>query len=403
MKKCNIIKGVAMALVAIMWLGGMLGLAVYAKNASATPSTPSTAKVEVHIQGDNSNGGNTELQNPEKEEETRVLLQDVSGSMNNQLVASAGYDTVQPFSDYIGDKYGNSQIIANTVRALDMGVKELGVVSDLESYPASDYNQADGKHYQNVELMFFVSDDVKQSDLDKYKEIFSKALDQENCTLIFTMADGSKLVIFDNYNKETEEIVEEKTEAEEEKIDILVETDSGSNNGIDKASFAIVLMLLYTIIMALIEVILAVMVKGDQIVVGTPTAVPAGIQEALKKTTALDGSGSVANVYDKMVKWAKAEGVASVYRFASKVEKLSIDKAGKKTAEGNTHGWECLKQLAEEGEREITIVSDMEFNDSEITGLTFDSITFVVPAGNYSQTMLEKVAALAQTHKVIEI
>lgn len=410
-KSENCIKIIAMILVAAMWLGVMFGL--YGLAISGTDATQTTAKVDIEINGGIAANADTEENEttpavPEKEEEIRVLLTDTSGSMTGTNNAVTDYDTVLPFSDYLGQKNGNSQICTNIERVLSMGVKELGVVTDLESYPEADLEAFDGKNYSNVELIFYVPEDVEYQHIQTYKAVISEALNKENSTLIFVNTDGSQVVVFDNYDSEnaeevTNEVEEEDTDSD---ISINVEADSGTAQGISNGIFATILMILFSVIMALIEVILAISLRGhsQKETIVTPAPVPGEIKEALKSMTALDGSSSVSQEYKQMIEWARSEKVEKVYRFASDVEVLSLDEAANKTANGNTHGWECLKKMCADGETDITIVSDMEFNDQEISGISFESITFVIPAGSkHNQKILEKVAQTAKTHKVITI
>lgn len=409
-KSENCIKIIAMILVAAMWVGVMFGL--YGLAVSGADAPPTNAKVDIEINGNIANntdtGEETKPATSEEEVETRVLITDTSGSMTGTNNWATDYHTVLPFSDYLGQKNGDSQICTNIERVLSMGVKELGVITDLESYPAKDLEAFEGKNYSNVELIFYVPEDVEFQHIDTYKDLFSEVLDKENSTLIFVNTDGSKVVVFDNYNSEESE--EETNELKKEDIDsnisINVEADSGTTQGISNVVLAAILMILFSVIMALIEVILVISMRGhsQKEVVVTPTPVPGGIKEALKYPTAFDGSASVCQVYKQMIEWARNENVDKVYRFADGVEILSLDEAANKSASGNTHGWECLKKMCADGIRDITIVSDMEFNDYQVSGISFESITFVIPAGSkHNQTTLEKVAATAKSYKVITI
>ena len=343
---------------------------------------------------------------PEKEvtPETKVLLVDASGSMNNNIFASAGYDTVQKFGDYLGQSGGNSYIYTNIVRTLDMGVQIVGVVTDLESYPASDVNALSGKKYENVSLTFYLPANVNASYVKDYQMNWSNALNSANSTLVFVYADGSKMVVFDAYAKEEPEATEEVKDEKKEDSEIVVKVNTEATTG-DSISFNTLVLILGTIIdlFCIFGIILIALLAHSE-KAGKEKDVPDDIEEAFKLPVALDGSGSVANHYASMVKYAEKLKVAEVWRFAENVDKLSTDTAKNTPAGGNTSGWKCLKEMADAGLTEIAIMTDFGFNDDStlVDGIGFDHITMIIPANiKVNDEIKQKVIGMCKSHKVI--
>ena len=220
MKNFATVKKIAIvSLAALFIITTLFTAAVAFLDNSKTPSANSDVEISIPIAG----GDETSQESTEKEviPETKVLLVDASGSMKNNIFASAGYDSVQKFGDYLGQAGGNSLIYTNIVRTLDMGVQIVGVVTDLESYPSSDVDAIAGKSYENVSLTFYLPAAVAANAVKEYQTNWSNALDNTNSTLVFVNADGSKLVVFDAYEEvkeeettETEEVKEKEGESE---------------------------------------------------------------------------------------------------------------------------------------------------------------------------------------------
>lgn len=371
---------------------------------SETPKA--TADVEITVPVISEDDESQEA--PEKEEipETKVLLVDASGSMKNNIAAYAGYDSVVKFGDYLGQNGGNSYIYTNIVRALDMGVQIVGVVSDLESYPASDINALNGKKYDNVSLTFYLPADVNASYVKDYQQNWSNALNPANSTLVFVYADNSKMVVFDEYGKEEPEVTEKVKETEKEESDIVVKVNTEATTG-DSISFKTLALILGTIIdlFCIFGIILLALFARDE-KSGKGKDVPEEIEEAFKLPVALDGSGSVANHYASMVAYAEKLKVAEVWRFAENVDKLSTDTAKNTPAGGNTSGWKCLKEMADAGLSEIAIMSDFGFNDdaSVADGIKFDHITMIIPANTtVNDEVKQKVIGMCKSYKEIKL
>lgn len=370
---------------------------------SETPN----AKADVEITVPIINEDDEPVEVPEEEviPETRVLLVDASGSMKNQISASVGYDYVQKFSEHMGQVGGNSYIYTNIVRTLDMGAKVVGVVTDLESYPASDINAMNGKKYENVSLTFYLPANVNATYVKEFQTNWSNALNPANCTLVFVYADNSKMVVFDEYGKDVpEEATEEVKEPEKEESEIVVKVNTEATTG-DSISFKTLVMILGTIIdlFCIFGIILiALLAHSEKASKGKD--VPDDIEEAFKLPVALDGSASVANHYASMVAYAEKLNVVDVWRFAENVDKLSTDKAKNTPAGGNTSGWKCLKEMAEAGLSEIAIMSDFGFNDdaSVANGVNFDHITMIIPASTtVNDEVKQKVTGMCKSCKVI--
>ncbi len=372
---------------------------------SQTPSAKSDVEISIPITGEDEKSQEV----PEKEviPETKVLLVDASGSMKNNIFASAGYDTVQKFGDYLGQSGGNSYIYTNIVRTLDMGVQIVGVVTDLESYPSTDVDSLAGKKYENVSLTFYLPANVNANYVMDYQINWSNALDQTNSTLVFVYADGSKLVVFDKYEEaepETAEEVEPETTEEESNIVVKVNTEATAGDSISFKTLVLILGTMIDLFCIFGIILIALFAHSDKS--GKEKEVPVDIEEAFKLPVALDGSGSVANEYDSMVKYAEKLKVADVWRFAEDVDKLSTEKAKNTPAGGNTSGWKCLKEMAEAGLTEIAVMTDFGFNDdaSQADGISFEHITMIVPANiKVNDEIMQKVIGMCKTYKVIKL
>ncbi|MBR1540401.1 MAG: hypothetical protein IJ629_04470 [Clostridia bacterium] len=397
----NIALAIAMALVAVI---AIVAVITVVKTTPADIAPSMTGNVTVTTTWSKANQFKTEhIEIPvDLEPETKVLLVDGSGSMDGTVYANAGYDEIIVFSDYLGQPGGNSQIAKNTVLALDMGIKELGLVSDLESYPIEDLNSFEGKFYKNRELYVFVPADVEEQNLAQYREMLTNSLEEETSTLIFVFPDGRKNVIFDNYLTAEKRIVETDVEVAPEKIipDINVNDDRALEPGNYLAPSYVrdIWIAFITTVAMLVEVILALLLlRGEK----EPDWVKKVIQTG---NIALDGSGSVSIIYADMIKYLKAhkKQVKKIWRFADTIEKLSLAEAAKKKASGQTHGWECLKQMQESGISELTLMSDMQFNDVEETGLHFRKIVFIVP-GAHDSSKLDKLKGICDICEVISL
>ena len=332
----------------------------------------------------------------------RVLLVDKSGSMANILYGNVSYDVVVPFSDYIGSENSRrSQICSCLTLALDMGVKEIGLATDLEVYPASDYEAFEGRMYYGREVNIFLPEDVDETEVRNFVEALMGILDEETCTLIINYA-GQNVAVFNNYDAKDDVVAESDIKVSPEKVlpNVTITDDRCLEAGNYVApSYVRNLWILFTVVTAILaEIILALLLRrqngagGDQRIV-----------DAVSKADgiALDGSGSVSNVYHQLLGYVERQGRSTVWRFADSVETLSLKEAKSRKAGGQTAGYECLKKMYKAGLRSILIASDMGFNDTyDIEGIHFQRITFVVPV-KHSQEMINDLAKLADETEII--
>ena len=405
MKNFATVKKIAIiSLAALFIITTLFTAAVAFMDNSKTPSANSDVEISIPIAGDDE----TSQESIEKEiiPETKVLLVDASGSMKNNIFATAGYDSVQKFGDYLGQTGGNSLIYTNIVRTLDMGVQIVGVVTDLESYPSTDVDALAGKSYENVSLTFYLPANVDANALKEYQTNWSNALDKTNSTLVFVNADGSQLVVFDAYEevKEEEKVAAKAEEKEDSNIVVKVDTEATVGDSISFRTLVLILGTMIDLFCIFGIIMIALFAHSEKS--GKEKDVPEDIEEAFKLPVALDGSGSVSNEYNNMVKYAEKLKVCDVWRFAEDVDKLSTEKAKNTPAGGNTHGWKCLKEMADAGLSDIAIMSDFDFNDdaSVADGISFNHITMIIPANiKVNDDVKQKICGMCKSYKVIMI
>ena len=130
--------------------------------------------------------------------------------------------------------------------------------------------------------------------------------------------------------------------------------------------------------------------------------VPSDMVDVLQYTTAIDTSASIGNLFSIIVDYCVQLGVKKLYTFAENVQICTIDQVKKMIADGtSTHGWSVLKRLQLDGHKEITIVSDFQFNDQEdVMGLSFERINLVV-VGKGNDEVIEKIKTLTNTCNII--
>lgn len=369
---------------------------------SETPSAKSNVELTLPV---NKDAEKTEdISEKEVIPETKVLLVDASGSMKNNIFASAGYDTVQKFADYIGQAGGNSHIYTNVVRTLDMGVKIVGVVSDLESYPATDVNSLAGKKYENVSLTFFLPEDVDATYVKDYQTNWSNALDQSNSTLAFVYADGSKLVVFDAYGKvEPEETTDVEEENENPNVVVKVDTEATAGDSISFKTLVLILGSIIDIFCIFGIILIALLAHNEKR--GKEKDVPDDIEEAFKMPIGIDGSGSVSNEYNLMIDYAEKLNAPRLCRFAETVEWVSIDQAKNTPAGGQTNGWTFMRRMADENTLEFGIMSDFDFTDdsSVVDGITFDHITMLISKkAKVNKAVKQKIISMCKSYKEVK-
>lgn len=323
-----------------------------------------------------------------------IGIRDLSVSMKNYMVAVPGYDTWNSFG-----ADGTSRITTEVVKALDNGYKRVGVVTDLESWPQSEVNSIVGRHYSNVELTFFVPNNVEQQYLNQYINIYKAAMDPSTCTLKFVDMAGNEMNVagsFDNYTSATDD---------KNPSTVTVTSSYEEGNSVPRSVVIIGLEALFLVIMGLIIVILALCGRCCCGFVGVGTTnVPQGVQRALKADAlALDGSSSVSHIYQDFINWAKNSGWNKVYRFASQVEELNISKAERIPADGNTAGYTAFKMMFDAGNKVVTVVTDGGFNDeaSIADGVIFEKIYFV--GENISESDVEHLKIFCKDFEIVSI
>ena len=331
-----------------------------------------------------------------------ICLIDQSGSMDEysgKLFFAAGYDIIRTFGE------DDSKITTEVVNYLDNGYQRIGVVTDLESWPYEEIESISGRSFSNCEIIFYIPENVDQDCYLDYVTRYRNALDADNCTFRFVYLESQKVVsVFENYRVLVTVPVSQTEATTGEPIKV-----SGSYVEGNKIPYSLVLLLIvifFLIIMSLIIAIIAIAgvfgkdkKKNDGKWTGV---VPAGIKRSIHTdAVALDSSASVSNLYSQYISWCKSEGVSTVYRFANNVEELSISEAENKSAGGQTKGYECLRELYDKGYKEITIVSDMEFNDDIVDQVMFDKIFFV--GSNITESDIKHLKAFCKTYEVISI
>ena len=332
-------------------------------------TTPSTLTVEYS--GGSASYVTQEEIEKETIEEPSVVLIDRSGSMDGLIPAIAGYDTVKEFG-----LDNTSPITTEIIGELKFYRNRVGVVSDLESYPSEEFDfvtTIPTDYYNDVELIFFVPMNVDDEWLDLYEYEFTRVLEPSTCTLKFVQNGDVIYSPFNNYEAESKEAVDNRDIYNEEPSFKVEATESGDN--VPMMAFVILAALFGIVSLGLIIALICLVGNSEK-----ETDTPEGIKRALTADgVALDGSGSVETIYQDFIEWCKKENVSSVYRFASGVQNLSIDDAESTPAEGQTHGYEALKRMSDDGCKVITVVSDFEFNDeaSNAENVSFDKIYLV--------------------------
>ena len=316
----------------------------------------------------------------------------------NKLFFAAGYDTIQTFG---GEE---SRITTEVVNALDKGYQRIGIVTDLESYPYVELKALNGRSFGNCEIVFFVPDTVDAAYYADYVKRYTDVLDSNNSTFRFVYLDSQKVVpIFENYRQLV--TVPSTTTTVSDGSGFNVSADYVEGNKIPYSLVLILIIVFFLIIMALIIalIVLAGVFGKEKKTDGTDGTVPTGIKRSLKAdAVALDGSSSVSNLYNQFITWCRAENVPSVFRFSSTVEELSLDEAENKAASGQTAGYECMRQLFERGCKVITVVSDMEFNDTVTDqNMMFDKIFFV--GSNLKDSDIAHLKGFCKDYEIISI
>lgn len=333
-------------------------------------TTPSTISVEYN--GGSASYVTQEQEETEEVESTSIALIDRSGSMDGLIPAVAGYDKIKEFG--LDD---TSPIVTSVIEQLKMYQTRIGVVSDLESYPSDEFDfvtTVPTDYYNDVELIFFVPMNVNDEWLDLYEYEFTRILEPSTCTLKFVQNGKVIFCPFDNFKNKTEGSKAGEATFSTTDGEFSVRAVENKDN-VPMMAFVILAALFGIVALGLIIALICLVGNSEK-----ETDTPEGIKRALTADgVALDGSGSVETIYQDFIEWCKKENISSVYRFASGVQKLSLSDAESTPAEGQTHGYEALKRMSDDGCKVITVVSDFEFNDeaSNAENVSFDKIYLV--------------------------
>ena len=406
MKNSNLIKIVALILVAILWLGVMAGLVAYAyqDNTAAT-----TTAIELNIPVSSNTAIMPEASNDN--DTKRVFLEDRSGSAEGIFAdAKLDYDVVVPFSTYLWQEDANSQIITSIYNALTI-VDELGVGTDLKSYPYNEAKIVEGKEpLKGKEVVVYMA---KNSLPEQYQNAvvnLSKMLDEATCTLKFVNYRGDTYAtIYDNYQSGEATAVPAPV-VENQEIKVNISTPAPATTGFTRTDVALLMGIMFTIVMALVVVIICMIDKKNCNNQPASTQAPgtwqAPVATAIANGDAVvcDFSGSMDWLKDAVCKYIQTLGVLKVWSFNDTIKELTVKKARRKRAEGNTYGYKMICHLHTQSVKRFVLVSDMNFNDnpskfSTLQPGTFEHITFVIPKDESQCNMeiLEAVKMLADS------
>lgn len=332
----------------------------------------------------------------ENENVPSIGIRDMSVSMSAYVTAVAGYDTWSSFG-----QDGTSCITTAVVDALEKGYKRIGIVTDLESYPTGEMLSISGKHYQDIELTFFVPASVDEGWLNRYSSTFVGALDPTTCTLKFVDMNGKNVSVLYNNFKKVAEVVPEPSVTT---VTATTTTTLKEGNSVPLSLVIIVIEVLFLIVMGLIIAIITRCCCGCTC---TPVHQPigSGVTRALQQSEALalDGSGSVEPMYKKFINWAENAGWGNIYRFAGSVEEMKISRAKHLAAGGGTLGYTALKQLFDDGYKVVTVVSDMLFGDDPnlADGVMFEKIFFV--GENLTEESVKHLTKFCKSYEIVSI
>lgn len=410
MKNNNLIKIVALVLVAILWLGVMAGLVAYANQDNTVANTAATTTaIELNIPV----SSNTAIMSEDSNDNDtkRVFLEDRSGSAEGIFAgAKLDYDVVVPFSTYLWQEDANSHIITSIYNALTI-VDELGVGTDLVSYPYNEAKTVEGKEpLKGKEVVVYMA---KNSLPEQYQNAvvnLSKMLDEASCTLKFVNYRGDTYAtIYDNYQSGEATAVPAPA-VDNQEIKLNISTPAPATTGFTRTDVALLLGIMFTIVMALVIVIICMIDKkccnNQPASTQAPGTWQAPVATAISNGAAVacDFSGSMGGLKDAVCRYIKTLGVLKVWSFNETIKEITVKKALRKVAEGDTHGYRMICHLQTQNVRNIVLVSDLKFNDnpSQFNTLqpgTFDHITFVLPQDptKCDQQVLEAVKRLANS------
>lgn len=367
MEKKKRLRILAIVIIAIM-MAISVGYTVWMLNThpdvypSTTVTTTMTAK-----QGNN----HTVVNSMEKS----VLLVDRSGSTAGTTIAGSNYESVLDFSSGIGVASGYSEIAEAIQEELEAGYIRIGLITDMEEY------RSDGGtdwvlngSFSNVEVKIYLTQNFDDSEVLAGMQALESVLDKSTCTLRVYDSYGTLLSRFGGFDNFDYEAYLDSM-SEEVPVEVVNTYASNAGNSIPYSDH--ILEREFWFLAFCIMAILLLALAGDS----KNNATPAPIGQAIHQSDGvlLDGSGSVAGVYDKMISYCENEGKTDVIRFADDVKEISLKKAKKLKAGGRTAGYEAMKLAYEKGMKKIMLVTDGDFTDEPVVaeGVKFEKIYFV--------------------------
>ena len=367
MEKKKRLRILAIVVIAIM-MAISVGYTVWMLNThpdvypSTTVTTTMTAK-----QGNN----HTVVNSMEKS----VLLVDRSGSTAGTTIAGSNYESVLDFSSGIGVASGYSEIAEAIQEELEAGYIRIGLITDMEEYRSDGGTDwALNGSFSNVEVKIYLTQNFDDSEVLAGMQALESVLDKSTCTLRVYDSYGtllSRFGGFDNFDYEA------YLDSMSEEVPVEVVNTYASNAGNSISYSDHILEREFWFLAFCIMAILLLALAGDS----KNNATPAPIGQAIHQSDGvlLDGSGSVAGVYDKMISYCENEGKTDVIRFADDVKEISLKKAKKLKAGGRTAGYEAMKLAYEKGMKKIMLVTDGAFTDEPVVaeGVKFEKIYFV--------------------------
>lgn len=307
--------------------------------------------------------------------EKSVLLVDRSGSTAGTTIAGSNYESVLDFSSGIGVASGYSEIAEAIQEELEAGYLRIGVISDMEEYRSdggTDWAALNGM-FSNVEVKIYLTQNFDDSEVLAGMQALESVLDKSTCTLRVYDSYGTVLSRFGGFDNFDYEAYLDSM-SEEVPVEVVNTYVSNAGNSIPYSDQ--ILEREFWFLAFCIMAILLLALVGD-----SKNTTPAPIGQAIHQSDGvlLDGSGSVAGDYDKMISYCENEGKTDVIRFADDVKEISLNKAKKLPAGGRTAGYEAMKLAYEKGMKRIMLVTDGAFTDEPAIAkdVKFEKIYFV--------------------------
>ena len=227
---------IGLALLVIM--AGMFGFMYHELN----NANQNTTTVEVNFDDMNATEATTPDDNDNTDDAVEaqnksILLVDASGSMpevdETKYMKQYHYDELKYFGDIVADDEADckneTRIGTALHQMLEEGYTRIGILTDLETYPAGDLQNLVGE-YDEREVRFIYTDNYKQVNLDKVNKAVTGILDPDTCTFIFVDENGEEQEVIRNYVEEPEtEPVAEPVVANPGNVKVVTTGAAGNN------------------------------------------------------------------------------------------------------------------------------------------------------------------------------